>query len=223
MTLSETLALLESVGDHRGRAYWAQRPIPGYTTFGAGLTNIRKVAKKVPKSHELAEELWKTMNYDALLLAILIDDPKQLVRADVEHRIANVPMLVAVPHYCNELVARHPDAQQWANEWMASPNEALQTAGWYTLGGLAANDKKRPDAFFLPYIQQVQDTLQTQPNWTREAMNGLLYYAGRRSPALAKRCIEAAKAIGPIHVDYGDNSCRPIDIPKNLARYAAKG
>jgi hypothetical protein len=39
---------------------------------------------------------------------------------------------------------------------------------------------------------------------------------GKRNPKLNKAAIRAAKTIGAIQVDYGDNSCEPVDVLKHL-------
>jgi hypothetical protein len=40
---------------------------------------------------------------------------------------------------------------------------------------------------------------------------------GKRSKKLNRAAIQAAKAIGPVDLDYGDdNSCEPLDVLKHL-------
>ncbi len=53
--------------------------------------------------------------------------------------------------------------------------------------------------------------------WVREAMGTALMGIGKRNKTLNKAAIRAAKAIGPLDIDYGpDNSCEPIDLLKHL-------
>ena len=53
--------------------------------------------------------------------------------------------------------------------------------------------------------------------WVREAMNGALMGIGKRNRELNTAAIRAARAIGPVDVDYGDdNSCEPLDVLKHL-------
>ena len=48
-------------------------------------------------------------------------------------------------------------------------------------------------------------------------MAGALIGMGKRNKKLNKAAIAAAKAIGPIDVDYGDdNRCEPVDVLKHL-------
>ena len=53
--------------------------------------------------------------------------------------------------------------------------------------------------------------------WVREAMNTALMGIGKRNRKLNKAAILAAKAIGQVDIDYGDdNSCTPLDVRKHL-------
>ena len=53
--------------------------------------------------------------------------------------------------------------------------------------------------------------------WVREAMARALLGIGMRNKKLNKAAVRAAKAIGPIDIDYGDdNSCKPLDVLKHL-------
>jgi hypothetical protein len=48
-------------------------------------------------------------------------------------------------------------------------------------------------------------------------MAGALLGIGKRNKELNQAAIRAAKAIGPIDVDYGDdNRCEPVDVLKHL-------
>ena len=53
--------------------------------------------------------------------------------------------------------------------------------------------------------------------WVREAMAAALMGIGKRNKKLNTAAIRAAKAIGPVDIDYGDdNRCEPLDVLKHL-------
>ena len=73
------------------------------------------------------------------------------------------------------------------------------------------------DAFCLGRIDRIQNAIHEEEMWVREAMAGALMGIGKRNKKLNKAAARAAKAIGPINVDYGDdNSCEPLDVLKHL-------
>ena len=82
MTKTQVLALLKENRNERGIANWKKREAKSskLKSFGIGLTQLRKLAKQVGRSHKLAQQLWKSDIYDAKIIGLLIDDPKQLSR-----------------------------------------------------------------------------------------------------------------------------------------------
>jgi hypothetical protein len=73
------------------------------------------------------------------------------------------------------------------------------------------------DAYLLGRIKHIRDTIQSEEMWVREAMLVALMGVGKRNKELNTAAISAAKAIGPVDVDYGDdNSCEPLNVLKHL-------
>jgi hypothetical protein len=56
----------------------------GENQFGVNLGTLRGRAGKIKRDHELALQLWQSGNIDAMNLATLIMDPKQLTQPQVE-------------------------------------------------------------------------------------------------------------------------------------------
>ena len=72
-------------------------------------------------------------------------------------------------------------------------------------------------ANLLARIDHIRHEIQDEEMWVREAMAGALMGIGKRNKKLNAAAIRAAKAIGPIEVDYGDdNRCEPLDVLKHL-------
>lgn len=141
MTKAQALALLKENQNERGIVHWKKLGSKAgkLKSFGIGLTQLRKLAKQIGRDHKLALQLWKTDVYDAKIIGLLIDDPKQVSREQAEEM------------------------------------------------------------------------------WVREAMNTALMGIGKRNKTLNQAAIRAAKAIGPVNIDYGDdNSCEPLDVLKHL-------
>lgn len=89
MTVIEVLKLLDAERDERGISYWEKL---GSSTarmkcYGIGLTRLRKLAKRIGRNRDLALALWETDVYDARVIALLIDDPTQITRAQAERQV----------------------------------------------------------------------------------------------------------------------------------------
>jgi 3-methyladenine DNA glycosylase AlkD len=222
MTKTQVLALLKENRNERGIAHWKKRGVKTskLKSCGIGLTQLRKLAKQIGRDHRLAQQLWKSDIYDAKIISLLIDDPKQLSRAQAEEQVdgLNAGMLSHVFASCDATLAKTPFAFELASDWMESKNDMRRRCGYSLLYELSKkNMKAMDDAFFLGRIDHIRDAIHGEEMWVREAMNTALMGIGKRNKKLNKAAILAAKAIGQVDIDYGDdNSCAPLDVRKHL-------
>ena len=222
MTKTQVLALLKENRNERGIANWKKREGKNgkLKAFGISLTQLRKLAKQVGRDHKLAQQLWKSDIYDAKIIGLLIDDPKQLSREQAEEQVdgLNAGMLSHVFASCDATLARTPFAFELACDWMRSKDDMRRRCGYALLYELSKkNIEAMDDAYYLSRIDHIRDTIHSEEMWVREAMNGALLAIGKRNKKLNQAAIRAAKAIGPVDVDYGDdNRCEPLDVLKHL-------
>ena len=90
MTKTEVLALLKENRNERGIEHWKKKggKPSKLKSYGIGLTQLRKIAKQVGRDHKLAQSLWKSNFYDAKVVGLLIDDPKQFTKEQAEAQVA---------------------------------------------------------------------------------------------------------------------------------------
>jgi hypothetical protein len=74
------------------------------------------------------------------------------------------------------------------------------------------------DSYFQPILDAIEKSLQSEENFVKDAMNNALFMIGRRSKSLNMCALEVANNIGQVEVDYGDNSCQPVNCVKHLSR-----
>ena len=222
MTKTAVIALLKENQDERGIAHWKNRAemTGGLKSFGIGLTKLRKLAKQVGRDHKLAQQLWKSDIYDAKIVGLLIDDPKQLSReqAEAQAEELNAGMLSHVFASCDATLSKAPFAFDLATEWMESEDDVRRRCGYSLLYELSKkNIKGMEDDYLLERISHIEATIHDEEMWVREAMNSALMGIGKRNKRLNKAAIRAAKKIGPVEIDYGDdNRCEPLDVLKHL-------
>jgi 3-methyladenine DNA glycosylase AlkD len=219
MTKNEVLALLEENQNDRGIAHWKKKP-RRLKSFGIGLTQLRKLAKKIGRNHELSKELWETDVYDAKVISLLIEVPKEYSREQAEVQVDQLEdgLLRHVFASCDATLAKTPYAFDLACEWMDSDDVNRRRCGYALQYELSKkNPKGMDDEFLLDRIDRIQKTIHEEDMWVRESMAGALLGIGKRTKELNQAAIRAAKAIGPIDVDYGDdNSCEPVNVLKHL-------
>ncbi len=223
MNKTEVMALLRENQNNRGIANWNKsKTTPKLKSFGIGLTQLRKLAKTIGRDHKLARQLWASNVYDAKVVALLIDDPKQLTRERAEEQVDNLEAgyLAHVFATCGATLPKTSFAFELAREWMGSTDAPRRRSAWGLIYEFAKDKGKKAqsDEFFLGCIQRIQDSVHSEKDmWVREAMNSALMGIGFRNRKLNKAAIKAAKVIGKVDIDYGDdNSCEPLDVMKHL-------
>ena len=222
MTKSQVMALLKENQNQRGIEHWNKQgqKDSGLKSYGIGLSQLRKLAKQIGRDHKLALQLWKSDYYDAKVIGLLIDDPKQITREQAEDQVEGLQggMLSHVFASCDATLAKTPFAFEVAQQWMSSPDPMRRRCGYGLLYELS---KKNPpgmdDAYLMERIDHIQQHIHGEEMWVREAMNTALMGIGKRNKQLNQAAVRAAKAIGPVDIDYGDdNSCEPLDVLKHL-------
>ena len=221
MNKTEVMALLKENQDERGIASWKKLHQGRVSSFGIGLTKLRKLAKTIGRDPKLARQLWKSNVYDAKVLGLLVDDPKTMTREQVEEQVEDLDlgMLAHVFGSCDATLAKAPFAREVAVDWVESGDPMRRRCGYLLLYELSKGkrDKALTDPFFMGYIKRIRDNIHDEENWVRDAMNAALMGIGKRNLKLNQAAIKAAKAIGPVQVDYGTgNSCEPLNVMKHL-------
>jgi hypothetical protein len=198
----------------------------GLTSFGIGLTKLRAIAKDVGRDRDLALTLWNERNHDARIIGLLIDDPKQLTRDQVEHQVdgAKPGMLSHVLSSCGATLPKSVIAFEVAKDWMASKDPVRRSCGYGLVYELAKDrkDERLTDEFFLGCVETIGTTIAKEENGVRVGMGGALMSIGKRNKKLNAAAIKVARAIGPIHFSDGDRKCEPMNVLKHLTSDALR-
>jgi len=221
MTKAQVIAMLEANQDERGIRHWDAKfaAKSGLKSFGIGLTRLRKMAKQIGKDHDLAAQLWKSDVYDAKIIALLIDDPKQITREQAERQVdeVNAGHLGHVFSTCGAPLAKTPFAKDLADEWMDSSDVARRGCGFGLLYELAKSKKKSApdDAYFIERIEHIERTISGVKPSLQLAMGHAVMGIGVRNKQLHPVALAAARKFGKIDFDP-NGKCDPFDVEKNL-------
>lgn len=216
MTKTDILKILQENKDTRGMQHWEKAGIAGMNSFGIGMTKLKTYAKSAGKNHKLALELWNEPNFECKTLSTLIDDPKIISREQINNQVKDLHFWMLSHAYCNYLLPKYPKIQELAEEWAQSKNNLERRCGFQLFYQISKNDKILPDEYFYPLIEKIENEIQKEENFVKDAMNNALWAIGMRSKILNQKCISAAKNIGKVEVDYGANSCEAINVTKHL-------
>jgi hypothetical protein len=220
MTVQDVLALIEPHRDERGIAHWQRRfPDSAMRSLGVGLTVLRGLAKQIGRDHELAQRLWAEDLYEARVIALLIDDPSRITRAQAEAQVEQLAggQLAYVFSSCDASLAKVPFVRALADDWMVSADPVRQGCGYGLLYEMSKEKGKKAqdEAYFVRCIDQVERSHTTATVGVRLAMASALMGVGKRSASLNRRALEVARALGPVDWDP-TGACEPFDAVKHL-------
>ena len=221
MTKSEILEYLKANQDARGIAHWEKHKEKsgGLTSYGFGLTKLRKFAKKVGRDQELARQLWQADIYELKIIALLIDDPKTITSEQAETQVEQLQggYLAHVFSSCDATLAKAPFVVELADKWIMSKDPVRQRCGYGLLYEVSKSKKKTApdDEYFLAHIAHIEKTYPKQSTTVLMSMAGALMGIGKRTKRLNSAALKVATKIGPIDFDP-DGRCDPMDVAKHL-------
>ena len=222
MTKDDVIDLLAENQNERGIANWKKYGFDkgGLNSFGIGLTQLRKLAKKVGRDHDLAQQLWDSDVYDAKVIALLIDDPKQIDREQAEKQVEelNGGQLCHVFSSCDATLAKTSFVVELADDWIVSSDQTRQRCGYGLLYEISKWTKKStPDEdWFLDKVEHIESTIHDEDSDVRLSMGGALIGVGKRTVKLNQAALKIANDVGPIEFDTVTGKCDPLDVAKHL-------
>jgi 3-methyladenine DNA glycosylase AlkD len=190
--LGLALAELRNQATEKTRAGMARYAIDAPSAIGVSMTDMKAIAKKLGKSHELAAALWREGWYEARMLACLVDDPKLVSLEQMESWAADFDNWAICDTACFCLFDRTPYAWIKVDDWAAREEEFVKRAAFALLASLTVHDKKAPDKPFLRGLEHVERAAADERNFVKKSVNWALRSIGKRSPALHAASLEVA-------------------------------
>lgn len=222
MNKSEVIELLDANQNQRGIEHWAKmKDTGGLKSFGIGLTQLRKLAKKVGRNHDLALELWDSEYYDAKVIGLLIDEPKKLTREQIEGQVEGLGMgmLVHVFASCDATLPKAPFAVELAAEWLDSDDDLRRRCAYGLYYELSKNQRNKAltDEYFIACIEKIKARYQDDlSGGAKVGMGTALMGIGKRNVKLNGIALALAQTIGPIDFNDDGGKCDPMNVVKHL-------
>ncbi len=165
--------------------------------LGIPMPILRKEAKSVGKSHELALELWKTGIFEARLISVMIDEPEKVSEEQMDRYIECFDSW-AICDVCMDLFSKTKFAWKKALEWSEREREYEKRAGFALMAAIAVYDKKANDSKFVKFFEVIKRESTDERTYVRKAVNWALRQIGKRNNKLNAIAIDTAKEIESI-------------------------
>lgn len=209
MTTQEILKELETYGNLGTKKtlenHGAKEPF-----FGVKVADLKKILKKTKKNHELSLELYETGNTDAMYLAGLMADEKQITKEQLQDWV-NKAYWYYLSEYTVPWVAAETDfGFELGLEWIESDKEGIASAGWAALAYYAGvnSDEDLDTDVYSKLLERVANEVHSAQNRVRYTMNGFVISIGSYITSLTEKSAEIAAKIGKVDVEMGGTACK---------------
>lgn len=209
MKSKEILSELEKYGDEKTKSTYitigGKEPL-----FGVKVQDLKKILKKTKKNHELSLELYATGNYDAMYLAGLMADEKQITAEQLEIWVSQAYFSYLSEYTVPWVSAETEHGFQLGLKWIQSDIETIASAGWGTLAYYAAvhEDEKLDIEAYIKLLDTIEKEIHEAQNRVKYTMNGFIIAVGTYVKVLTEKSKKVATLIGKVSVDMGGTACK---------------
>lgn len=192
-TTAEVLAELEALGSDSHREGMARYAITYEKAFGVPVGQLRAMAKRLGRDHDLAQALWDSGWYEARLLAGMVDDPKLVTSEQMDAWRVDFDSWAVTDTICFDLFDRTPHAFDKIDQWARLNDEFGKRAAFALLACVALHRKDVGDDIFLERLPLIEAASTDSRNFVKKGVNWALRAIGsRKSPALKAAALDMA-------------------------------
>jgi 3-methyladenine DNA glycosylase AlkD len=195
-TAEEVVAYLESLGDPAQLEGMARFGMTTEKRLGISMPELRSLAKKIGRNHQLALALWETGIAEARIVAGMIADPAQFTVEQANAWVNDLNSWDVCDQLCMNLLEKLPYSLDIINQWAGREEEFVKRAAYALIACLAWHDKKAPDSFFMDLKPVIEQGIGDNRNYVKKAVSWALRNIGKRNIILNVWAIETAEHIG---------------------------
>jgi 3-methyladenine DNA glycosylase AlkD len=197
MSVSATnvLAELQRHTNPTNVAGMARFGIVGKKLLGISVAQLRVIAKRVGRDHELAEALWASGIFEARILAAFVAEPARVTRRQANLWAKDFECWADCDGLCIHLFRKTPFAHDLAVAWSKHRQELVKRAGFTMMATLAVHDKAAGNDVFRSYLKRVEAEATDERHNVKKGVNWALRQIGKRNLVLNREAIRTAKRI----------------------------
>lgn len=180
MTCDEIILELKSISSEKYKANVVKMGIPENNSIGVSTGDIRKLAKGIKKSNELACQLWGTGYHEAKLLAVLIFDKESLSLHDVILLMNEVCSWDLCDHLCKNLIIKLKNYEDLIGKWCISKATYSKRAAFTLIASVVIHDKSIPDDVLDEYLKFIYNNSDDEREHVKKAVSWALREIGKR-------------------------------------------
>lgn len=163
--------------------------------LGVTVTELRGLARRLGRNHDLAAALWESEIHEARILATMVDDPAHVTEAQMERWVSDLGSWDLCDQLCGNLFDRTPFVSDMALRWSRREAEFVKRAGFALMASSAVHRKDLPDARFEMFLPAIRAQASDDRNYVKKAASWALRQIGKRSLGLHRKAIATARQI----------------------------
>jgi 3-methyladenine DNA glycosylase AlkD len=176
----EIINKLQSMASDKYKSNVIKMGIPEEDSLGVSTANIRKMAKMIKKSNELAYELWETGYHEAKLLAVLLFDTKDFSLIEVEQLMNEVFSWDLCDHICKNLIIKMDGYDKLISKWCESERLYTKRAAFTLIASTVVNKKDIDQDVLDDYLQLINQYSTDEKEHVKKAILWALREIGKR-------------------------------------------
>jgi 3-methyladenine DNA glycosylase AlkD len=192
---ANVIADLKRLANPTNVAGMARFGIVGKRVLGITMVQLRTMAKRIGRNHELADGLWASGIFEARLLAAFVADPKRLTRRQARAWAKDCECWADCDGLCIHLFRKTSFAHELAVAWSQRREELVKRAGFTMIATLAVHDKAASNEVFRSYLKRVAAAATDERHNVKKGVNWALRQIGKRNPVLNREAIRVANRI----------------------------
>lgn len=193
--IDEIKKYLKPFGSEKNRLGMQRFGIRFEKAYGVNIPVLRKLAKEYKHNHQLALELWEKKIHELMLLAIFIDDYKQVTLKQMDNWVKDFASWDICDQCCSTLFDKTPYAFDKIFEWTQAKEEFIKRAGFVLIATMSVHNKKLDDEVFMEFFPLLEREAYDDRNFVKKAVNWALRQMGKRSKYLFDEAIKVAERI----------------------------
>jgi 3-methyladenine DNA glycosylase AlkD len=219
MNVNEVMKELKAMGNEQTKTIFSRHGAKD-PHYGVKVQDLKKILKKTKTNHELALQLWDTGNSDAMYLAGLMADEKQVTKKELKKWVKDAYWYMLSEYSVAGLASESPLGMELGQEWIKSKNEMIAAAGWATLAGVISlrEDKELDEKKISQWLDHIEKNIHQSQNRVKYTMNGFVISVAAYFKKLSPKARKIADKIGKVNVNVGVTACNVPFAPEYILK-----
>lgn len=224
-TVQQVMAKLKKKGNPQRQKLFAKHGAKP-NLFGVSVADMKTIAKTIKGEQELAQGLYDTGNYDAMYLAGMVADGKQMTKRQLQSWATAADWQLISEYTVPWVASESEHGRDLALKWMDSKKEHVAACGWSTYAGIVTTtpDEDLDLAEVESLLERVEDEIDSAANRVRYTMNGFVIAVGAYVQTLKRKAKATARKLGKVSVAMpSGSSCKVPVALDTIAKVESSG